>query len=1283
MSKDHFEKGSPVWVPHTELAFVRGVVSSRSGDQIKVKTEDGSSVTVDVRDIEYCSSNASTEAKVEDMTQLPDLHHAALLSTLNERFNKDKIYTYTGPILIAVNPFKRLESLYSSKKMSTYLQADIQSRATLKPHAYALAHRAYTSMMDFNGRNQSILVSGESGAGKTETTKIVMSYLTTVSQSSADKRASKRGNIGIAQKILDANPLMEAFGNAKTLRNDNSSRFGKLIQLQFDEVKANLVGSNVDTYLLEKARIIHQAKGERNYHIFYELSSGLSSSLKVAWNFPDLKQSKYTCAGGSYSRSDISDTEQFKVTHQALQVMGFADADIEDVYRMVVAILHLGNVEFDDCHVDGAESSRVSKRTVSSLESCASLLEVKKEKLEMALTTRAINVGIGGKAFTGSESFCKQHTARQSTEARDALAMGLYERMFAWLVWRINGSIAGTGRNSGKMSPVRGRKNGSSKEQVFHNDYSIACLDIFGFEVFEKNCFEQLCINYANETLQQQFNEFVFELEQKEYEAEGVDWKTISYPDNKKCLEMIETKPIGLLSLIDEQCLYPNGSDASLATKLYDNLSRKFADNFIAERKEKVNQQFVINHFAGAVVYTVDGFCYKNKNELRQESVNLMRSSKNEFYGILMPEDAAGAAGMMDPADYFNSIQPKKYRSSLERHKKPAGGSSRIQQKTVGSHFKQQLHMAMSHIRASQPHYVRCLKPNDKNRSGIFDRNRILEQLCYSGVLEVVRVARAGYPTRFRLNEFAQRFAVLGSSNAKGAVSKIHKLVQKGDNGSLLKACEKIVAAGKLKRIEDYQIGHTKVFLRPSAFTRLEVEKAERLRYYVVLIQNVVREFLKTYKVKKKAREAQRAERKRLEAIDKQRKDREAMVALEREKQLALEIARLEQQRQEALERERQHALELARLEKLEKEQKELERKQQAQREKERLDAIEREREEEAERQRIAWEEEQEQIRISKLQATERRRAEEAEKKRIKKKEAIERQKRELAIERKREEALEEKEAERIKEQKRQEILEQKRLIAVEQKKQEAIAAEREKAEQARKHEAFLRREAERIRRQRSERKQQSVDGLPSQRVAMVLQALASSLTRHTSSNPKWQQIVRGGGVSMQRVARAIAARKTEEMIAAEEEEEDRIMNGEPENSVAIILLPAFLVVFYASSWSMTIIALLIGAMAVFGGNRNMSTRPTSPRAKTERTSRSISRSNSKASNPKSFSRSSSRSRSRPSMKEKAPSEKSNKSLFGRKKNKNKQNAGNKFDDLEFYESNKIKLERSMSKKAW
>jgi len=1285
--KDHFEKGSPVWVPHESLAYARGVVASRSGNKITVRTENGETITASVRDIEYCSSNAQAEAKVEDMTQLPDLHNAALLSTLNERFNKDKIYTYTGPILIAVNPFKRLESLYSSKTMNKYLQADVQNRVELKPHAYAIAHSAYSAMLDFQGRNQSILVSGESGAGKTESTKIIMSYLTTVSQSSADKRASKRGNIGISECILDANPLIESFGNAKTIRNDNSSRFGKLIQLQFDEIKGHLIGANIDTYLLEKARIIHQVKGERNYHIFYELAAGLSSSQQNEWKLPDLKDSNYTSNSGTFKRADTGDAEQFKITKNAMQVMGFKESEMDDIFRLTIAILHLGDIEFEDVHRDGTDASAVSKRSSKSLSHCAGLLQVDKNLLVDALCTRALNVGIGGKSsrLMSSESFCKQHTKQQAEEARNALAMALYERMFCWIVWRINLTIGG---GSEGFTKSRSGKNlfgghGKDKGQLFHKDYSIACLDIFGFEVFEKNCFEQLCINYANETLQQQFNEFVFELEQKEYEAEGVDWKTISYPDNKKCLEMIETKPIGLLSLIDEQCLYPNGSDASLATKLYDNLSRKFADNFIAERKEKVNQQFVINHFAGAVVYNVDGFCYKNKNELRQESVNLMRSSKNEFYGILMPEDAAGAAGMMDPADYFNSIQPKKYRSSLERHKKPAGGSSRIQQKTVGSHFKQQLHMAMSHIRASQPHYVRCLKPNDKNRSGIFDRNRILEQLCYSGVLEVVRVARAGYPTRFRLNEFAQRFAVLGSSNAKGAVSKIHKLVQKGDNGSLLKACEKIVAAGKLKRIEDYQIGHTKVFLRPSAFTRLEVEKAERLRYYVVLIQNVVREFLKTYKVKKKAREAQRAERKRLEAIDKQRKDREAMVALEREKQLALEIARLEQQRQEALERERQHALELARLEKLEKEQKELERKQQAQREKERLDAIEREREEEAERQRIAWEEEQEQIRISKLQATERRRAEEAEKKRIKKKEAIERQKRELAIERKREEALEEKEAERIKEQKRQEILEQKRLIAVEQKEQEAIAAEREKAEQARKHEAFLRREAERIRRQRSERKQQSVDGLPSQRVAMVLQALASSLTRHTSSNPKWQQIVRGGGVSMQRVARAIAARKTEEMIAAEEEEEDRIMNGEPENSVAIILLPAFLVVFYASSWSMTIIALLIGAMAVFGGNRNMSTRPTSPRAKTERTSRSISRSNSKASNPKSFSRSSSRSRSRPSMKEKAPSEKSNKSLFGRKKNKNKQNAGNKFDDLEFYESNKIKLERSMSKKAW
>jgi len=244
-----------------------------------------------------------------------------------------------------------------------------------------------------------------------------------------------------------------------------------------------------------------------------------------------------------------------------------------------------------------------------------------------------------------------------------------------------------------------------------------------------------------------------------------------------------------------------------------------------------------------------------------------MRSSKNEFYGILMPEDAAGAAGMMDPADYFNSIQPRKYRSSLERHKKVvSSGSSRIQQKTVGSHFKQQLHMAMSHIRASQPHYIRCLKPNDKNRSGIFDRNRILEQLCYSGVLEVVRVARAGYPTRFKLNEFAERFAVLGSSNTKGAVSAIHKLVRKGDSSSLRKACEKIASTGKLTMIEDYQIGHTKVFLRPSAFTRLEVQKEEKLRKYVVVIQRAFRSFLVTYKATRKLREAKRAAKSKQEA---------------------------------------------------------------------------------------------------------------------------------------------------------------------------------------------------------------------------------------------------------------------------------------------------------------------------------------------------------------------------------------------------------------------------------
>jgi len=504
-----------------------------------------------------------------------------------------------------------------------------------------------------------------------------------------------------------------------------------------------------------------------------------------------------------------------------MDVVGLSAEERDRIFRVVMAVLHLGDVMFDPTFDNNEEGTKISSECQESVDALGKLLEVDTAGLEAALCSRVISArGVQTK---------KPHNLQQAEEARDALCMGLYERLFLWTVWRVNQSISTIGFHPAANDRAR-------KKAGYNHQHTISCLDIFGFEVFDKNSFEQLCINYANEVLQQLFNEYVFKIEQKFYEAEGINWKAISFPDNHETIRMIEGKPIGMLQLIDEECMFPGGNDTSLHEKLYGNM-KKFKAFSVDDDTQKKHNLFSVNHFAGLVEYSTDEFCAKNKNELRQEAIEFIRSSKDSLIQILLPPDAATASGAAS-SEYFTKLnqsggKKKKKKKPAEAASTRAHKTQKLQQRTVGAYFKEQLLEAMEFLRASEPHFVRCIKPNDYNVAAEMDRNRTVEQLNYSGVLEAVRIARAGYSSRFILSEFAVRFRCLYEGRITAKKQSDYK-----------KICVDILRNTGLVEMDDWQVGHTKVFLRTEAYSTLESKKRERLYDSTALIQKNVRIFL-------------------------------------------------------------------------------------------------------------------------------------------------------------------------------------------------------------------------------------------------------------------------------------------------------------------------------------------------------------------------------------------------------------------------------------------------------
>ncbi|XP_068780638.1 unconventional myosin-Vb isoform X1 [Struthio camelus] len=718
-----------------------------------------------------------------DLTALSYLHEPAVLHNLKVRFlESNHIYTYCGIVLVAINPYEQLP-IYEQDVIYAYSG---QNMGDMDPHIFAVAEEAYKQMAR-DEKNQSIIVSGESGAGKTVSAKYAMRFFATVGGSASETN--------IEAKVLASSPIMEAIGNAKTTRNDNSSRFGKYIQIGFDK-RYHIIGANMRTYLLEKSRVVFQAEDERNYHIFYQLCA--SASL------PEFKDLALTCAedffyasqGGDVSIEGVDDADDFEKTRHAFTLLGVKESHQMTIFRIIAAILHLGNLDIQ-AERDGDACSVSS--TDEHLNTFCSLLGVEHSQMQHWLCHR--------KLVTTAETYVKSMSLQQVLNARDALAKHIYAQLFNWIVQHINKALYTT-----------------VKQHSF-----IGVLDIYGFETFEVNSFEQFCINYANEKLQQQFNSHVFKLEQEEYVKEEIPWTLIDFYDNQPCIDLIEAK-LGILDLLDEECKVPKGTDHNWAQKLYD----RHASSQHFQKPRMSNTSFIVVHFADKVEYQCEGFLEKNRDTVYEEQINILKASKYQMVADLFQDekDSAPAAPMGKGTSKINirSARPV-VKAANKEHKK-----------TVGHQFRNSLHLLMETLNATTPHYVRCIKPNDEKLPFKFDPKRAVQQLRACGVLETIRISAAGFPSRWSYHDFFNRYRVLMK---KRDISKNDK-----------KQICRTLLEDLIKDPDKFQFGRTKIFFRAGQVAYLEKLRADKFRAATIMIQKTVRGWLQRVKYQRLKRAA-------------------------------------------------------------------------------------------------------------------------------------------------------------------------------------------------------------------------------------------------------------------------------------------------------------------------------------------------------------------------------------------------------------------------------------------
>ncbi|XP_075753377.1 unconventional myosin-Va isoform X4 [Pelodiscus sinensis] len=773
-------KYARVWIPDPEEVWKSAELLKdyKQGDKVlQLRLEEG-------KDLQYCLDPKTKELPPlrnpdilvgeNDLTALSYLHEPAVLHNLKVRFIDSKlIYTYCGIVLVAINPYEQLP-IYGEDIINAYSG---QNMGDMDPHIFAVAEEAYKQMAR-DERNQSIIVSGESGAGKTVSAKYAMRYFATVSGSASEAN--------VEEKVLASNPIMESIGNAKTTRNDNSSRFGKYIEIGFDK-RYRILGANMRTYLLEKSRVVFQAEEERNYHIFYQLCASAALPEFKTLRLGNATYFHYTKQGSSPVIDGIDDAKEMVHTRQACTLLGINDSYQMGIFRILAGILHLGNVGFTS---RDADSCTIPPKHEPLTIFC-DLMGVEYEEMSHWLCHR--------KLATASETYIKPISKLQAINARDALAKHIYAKLFNWIVDHVNKAL-----------------HSSVKQHSF-----IGVLDIYGFETFEINSFEQFCINYANEKLQQQFNMHVFKLEQEEYMKEQIPWTLIDFYDNQPCINLIEAK-LGILDLLDEECKMPKGSDGSWAQKLYNTHLNKCV---LFEKPRMSNKAFIIQHFADKVEYQCEGFLEKNKDTVYEEQIKVLKSSKFKMLSELFQDDEKA----FSPTSATTSGRTLLTRTAVKPAKARPGHASKEHKKTVGHQFRNSLHLLMETLNATTPHYVRCIKPNDFKFPFTFDEKRAVQQLRACGVLETIRISAAGFPSRWTYQEFFSRYRVL--------------MKQKDVLSDRKQTCKNVLEKLILDQ-DKYQFGKTKIFFRAGQVAYLEKIRADKLRAACIRIQKTIRGWL-------------------------------------------------------------------------------------------------------------------------------------------------------------------------------------------------------------------------------------------------------------------------------------------------------------------------------------------------------------------------------------------------------------------------------------------------------
>ncbi|XP_054741860.1 myosin heavy chain, muscle isoform X21 [Anastrepha obliqua] len=764
------------WVPDEKEGYLLGEIKATKGDIVSVGLPGGE--TKDFKKDQLQQVNPPKYEKAEDMSNLTYLNDASVLHNLRQRYYNKLIYTYSGLFCVAINPYKRYP-VYTNRCAKMYRG---KRRNEVPPHIFAISDGAYVDMLT-NHVNQSMLITGESGAGKTENTKKVIAYFATVG-ASTKKDESQKNKGSLEDQVVQTNPVLEAFGNAKTVRNDNSSRFGKFIRIHFGP-SGKLAGADIETYLLEKARVISQQSLERSYHIFYQIMSGSVPGVKDVCFLTDNIYDYYNVSQGKVTVASIDDGEEFQLADQAFDILGFTAQEKQDVYKITAAVMHMGGMKFkqrgreEQAEQDGEEEGgRVAK-----------LFGCDTAELYKNLLKPRIKVG--------NEFVTQGRNVQQVTNSIGALCKGVFDRLFKWLVKKCNETL-----------------DTQQKRQHF-----IGVLDIAGFEIFDYNGFEQLCINFTNEKLQQFFNHHMFVLEQEEYKREGIDWAFIDFGmDLLACIEMIE-KPMGILSILEEESMFPKATDQTFAEKLVNTHLGKSAP-FQKPKPPKPGQQaahFAIGHYAGVVAYNITGWLEKNKDPLNDTVVDQFKKSANK----LLVEIFADHPGQSGTAEQAKGGRGKK-----------GGGFA-----TVSSAYKEQLNSLMTTLRSTQPHFVRCIIPNEMKQPGVVDAHLVMHQLTCNGVLEGIRICRKGFPNRMVYSDFKQRYMIL----APAIMTQ-----EKQPKNAAAKCLESVGLDPDM-----YRIGHTKVFFRAGVLGQMEEFRDERLGKIMSWMQGWARGYLARRNFKK------------------------------------------------------------------------------------------------------------------------------------------------------------------------------------------------------------------------------------------------------------------------------------------------------------------------------------------------------------------------------------------------------------------------------------------------